>query len=64
MDETQDKILVCVDCGKDFEFSARDQEFYKVHGYVDPRRCKPCRKIKKARFGDKEKPKDIPVTYK
>lgn len=48
-----DKILVCVDCGDEFEFSGRDQAFYKVHGYVEPRRCYPCRKKKKARFASR-----------
>lgn len=47
------KLLNCIDCGNEFEFTGRDQEFYKVHGYVDPKRCYTCRKKKKQRFADK-----------
>lgn len=48
-----DKHITCIDCKKEFVYTARDQEFYKVHGYVEPKRCKACRRIKKARFDDK-----------
>lgn len=54
MDEQPaDKTLVCVDCNDEFNFSGREQAFYKVHGYVDPRRCIECRKKKKARFNQR-----------
>jgi hypothetical protein len=39
--------LKCVDCGEWFEFSERDQEFFKSKGFEDPRRCKLCREAKK-----------------
>jgi CxxC-x17-CxxC domain-containing protein len=45
----QDKSLKCADCGADFTFSAREQEFYQSKGYVnEPKRCPPCRQAKKA----------------
>ena len=55
------KLLVCVDCGNEFEFTTRDQEFYKLHGYVDPKRCYPCRKKKKARFSEREQSEKVYV---
>jgi hypothetical protein len=44
----EDKTLKCVDCGKDFVFTAREQEFYAQKGFSEPKRCKECREAKKA----------------
>ena len=45
----QDKTIVCKDCGKEFIFSIRDQEFYKEQGFQnEPVRCRECRAKKKA----------------
>ena len=38
-----DKILTCRDCGKEFPFSAGEQDFYISHQLNDPRRCPECR---------------------
>ena len=47
--ELQDEIIVCKDCGKEFTFTVRDQEFYKEKGYEHkPVRCRECRAKKKA----------------
>lgn len=47
--EMQDKTIVCKDCGKEFVFSVRDQEFYKEQGFTnEPVRCKECRNKKKS----------------
>ncbi len=46
-DELKDKTLKCKDCGSEFVFGARDQEFFVKQGYQDPKRCKPCRDAKK-----------------
>lgn len=44
----QDKTLHCRDCGADFVFTVREQEFYAEKGFDnEPTRCAPCRKIKK-----------------
>jgi len=49
MSEYKDKTIKCVDCGTDFVFTARDQEFYAEKGFKnEPKRCKPCRDKKKA----------------
>lgn len=45
--ETQQ--LQCVECGKIFEFSGEDQEFYAKKGYSVPKRCPECRENRKAR---------------
>ena len=42
-----DKILTCVDCGKDFNFSEKEQVFYNQRGFQEPKRCKVCRRAKK-----------------
>ena len=44
----QDKTIVCKDCGQEFIFTAREQEFYAEKGFTnEPQRCKPCRDIRK-----------------
>lgn len=45
----QDKTLVCKDCGKEFVFTAGEQEFYAEKGFEnEPQRCKECRAAMKA----------------
>ena len=44
----EDKTIVCKDCGKEFEFTVGEQEFYKEKGFEqDPVRCKDCRAARK-----------------
>lgn len=51
-----DKQLKCADCASPFVFSERDQEFHKKMGFTnEPKRCPPCRQIKKQRLAEKEK---------
>jgi len=47
-EEGQDQLVVCVDCGAQFPFSAQEQSFYKERGYSPPKRCKACRAKRKA----------------
>ena len=45
----EDKTLRCKDCGKEFVFTAGEQEFYASKGFEnEPQRCKECRDAKKA----------------
>lgn len=52
----EDKTLVCKDCGKEFIFTAGEQEFYAEKQFEnEPRRCKACRDSKKnASKGERE----------
>ena len=44
----EDRTLVCKDCGKDFIFSAGEQEFYAEKGFQnEPGRCHECREAKR-----------------
>lgn len=44
----EDKTLVCKDCGKEFIFSAGEQEFYHERGFEnEPVRCRDCRDKRK-----------------
>ena len=46
----QDKTLVCRDCGKEFSFSASEQEFFASKGYEnEPSRCPACRSARRGR---------------
>ena len=45
----EDKKIVCKECGTEFVFTVREQEFYKEKGFTnEPVRCKECRDKKKA----------------
>jgi hypothetical protein len=38
-----DRVLVCVECGEEFAFTAAAQEYFAERGYTDdPKRCKSC----------------------
>ncbi|MDD2469878.1 MAG: zinc-ribbon domain-containing protein [Bacilli bacterium] len=39
----EDKTLTCKNCGAEFIFTAKEQEFYAQHNFSEPLRCKPCR---------------------
>ena len=44
----EDEKLVCEDCGKEFDFTAGEQEFYAEKGLVNkPKRCPECRRIRR-----------------
>jgi CxxC-x17-CxxC domain-containing protein len=45
----QDKSLQCADCGAEFTFTAKEQEFYSSKGFTnEPKRCMSCRQTRKA----------------
>ncbi|NLU47030.1 MAG: zinc-binding protein [Syntrophomonadaceae bacterium] len=38
------KIIVCQDCGREFIFTAGEQEFFAEKGFEnEPKRCRECR---------------------
>lgn len=44
----EDKTLTCKDCGKEFTWTAGEQEFYTQKGFANsPTRCPECRKQRK-----------------
>jgi len=48
----EDKTLTCRDCGRDFIFTAGEQEFYQSRGLMnEPRRCPECRSARRAADG-------------
>lgn len=49
----QDQNLTCRDCGKEFTWTASEQEFYQKKGFENaPVRCPSCRVLKKSRMND------------
>lgn len=49
----EDQTLQCKDCGKDFTWTASEQEFYQQKGFQNaPVRCPDCRSLKKQRMGE------------
>jgi CxxC-x17-CxxC domain-containing protein len=50
--ESQDKVLVCRECNKEFLFSAGEQAFYAEKGFQnEPTRCRNCRAVRKGPGG-------------
>jgi len=43
----EDRLLTCADCGKDFEWSAKDQAFFAERDFQPPKRCKECRQARR-----------------
>lgn len=38
-----DRKICCLDCGLEFNFSVKEQEFFEQKDFADPRRCPKCR---------------------
>ncbi len=52
------QFIKCQDCGEEFPFSEKEQEFYKEKGFPPPKRCHFCRKARKERHLNREKEGD------
>jgi hypothetical protein len=42
-----DKVLTCLDCGREFTFASGEQRYFWAKGLSEPRRCKQCRVLRK-----------------
>jgi DNA-directed RNA polymerase subunit RPC12/RpoP len=42
----ENKIITCIQCEKEFEFTIHDQLRYEKMNFDEPRRCPDCRKNK------------------
>ena len=42
----KDLTIRCQDCGTDFIHGVEDQLFYEMKGYLPPKRCRHCRRLK------------------
>ena len=50
----EDQTRTCADCGREFNWSAGEQEFFQEKGFSDPpKRCKDCRQANRARRDDR-----------
>ncbi|MBV8149408.1 MAG: zinc-ribbon domain containing protein [Candidatus Eremiobacteraeota bacterium] len=49
-----DETLNCADCGREFVFSAGQQEFFASKGFTNkPSRCNDCRAARKGAGGER-----------
>ncbi len=56
----QDKTLLCKDCGAQFTFSVRDQQFYAEKGFEnEPQRCRDCRNARKTQRANGSSQRDM-----
>ncbi|MGG1659206.1 zinc-ribbon domain containing protein [Brevibacillus sp. NRS-1366] len=44
--QVETEYLKCWECGDRFIFEADEQKFYKLRGFVPPKRCPACRERK------------------
>ncbi len=51
----QDKKIKCKVCGTNFDFTAGQQEFFKLHNLSEPKKCQTCK--------EKEKQEKSHTTY-
>jgi CxxC-x17-CxxC domain-containing protein len=52
----EDKTLVCRDCGREFTFTAGEQEFFAAKGFTnEPSRCPECRAARKQTRGSERR---------
>lgn len=42
-----EKKLICADCGQEFVFTEGEQRYFWSKGLAEPKRCKPCRVIRR-----------------
>lgn len=49
----EDKKIICKKCGKEFIFTAGQQEFFAEKGLSEPKKCKECIKADKEARGDR-----------
>lgn len=42
-----DKTIKCVQCSEDFNFSEKEQAFFREKQFNDPKRCLNCRRKKR-----------------
>jgi len=54
----EDKIITCKDCGNEFVFSGREQQFFAEKGFQNqPQRCRDCRQVRRSQNGDQAVPR-------
>lgn len=51
-----DLEITCAECNTPFQFSEREQEYYRERNLTHPKRCKPCRDARRANFGGSRGP--------
>jgi CxxC-x17-CxxC domain-containing protein len=49
----EDKTLTCKDCGSQFVFTSREQQFFAEKGFQNqPQRCRECRQARRTQNGE------------
>lgn len=46
-----DETIRCTDCGRNFTFTTKEQDFFNEKGFTPPKRCRDCRQAKKEQRG-------------
>lgn len=43
----EDKYIICIVCGDEFELTIGEQKYYASRGLSEPKRCSACRLAKR-----------------
>lgn len=55
-EEFKDITTTCIDCGKDFVFTAGEQSYFKAKNLRQPKRCFACRQRRKIEVNQNPSP--------
>ncbi|UCH23296.1 MAG: zinc-ribbon domain containing protein [Deltaproteobacteria bacterium] len=44
--DTQTKVITCIQCDCEFDYTIDEQMYYQLRGFDEPKRCPACRKKK------------------
>ena len=55
MSEFEGELMTCIDCGRDFVWSAGERELYQQKCDAPPELCRECRRARHERRGDAER---------
>ena len=57
------KLITCIQCENEFEFTAVEQQYFQDKGFDDPKRCPACRRHKSRSDREKKRSKDKKWEY-
>lgn len=58
------EVMICKECGKEFEIVEEEKNFYISKGLELPKRCRECRIKRRKDSGQKRKTENTPETPK
>lgn len=64
LENKEDIIIKCIGCGAEFTFTYSEQKNYELRGFTAPKRCKKCRKARRAEIESKKRAEADLIWYR